>query len=299
MCPSLSARAIDDVTPCAGDNLSCVGLSQSEDACDVTVRIVERLSQDVGRSFLTRQVRQQHQKPGLDRLSLFHVGSGMSTGVDGFRQPRTDGDLTARARRLHHVDRESCRRRREERSSVADRGAVRCLPAHPHVLNHVFGIRRGAQHAVSDADQARTQPQKSREAVVGVHGSGRGNSGAAARHVKHWFLSRVGHDISWIMNFHVHGTRMWYGSRDQPVHLEALQEALARAAGGGVRTCRRGCHAKSRRPGDRCDQSEPRRTGSRAAVPRGFVLSVKCAATRVAASSCPARRHSLTRRSCD
>ena len=54
-----SPSAIGDVLASAGRHLPHVGLLKSKDARDVMVRIVERLSQDVCRSFRRRQFLQQ------------------------------------------------------------------------------------------------------------------------------------------------------------------------------------------------------------------------------------------------
>ncbi len=152
--------------PSASDHLPRVRLFNPKDVRDVTVRIVERLSKDVRRSFNGRQPFQQEPHPHLQRLPSFRSLSRIGFRVDWLWQPRCDVRLSARAGRLQYVDRQSRRRRNEKYRGIPDHPAIGSLPAHPNVLHNVLGFRWAMEHSVGDAEETRTYAQERREAVV-------------------------------------------------------------------------------------------------------------------------------------
>jgi hypothetical protein len=161
--------AIRDVLARASHDLPRVGLFEPKDIRDVTVCIVERHSKDERSSLPGRQPLRQCQDPQLQRLASFHSRPRIGAGVDWFRQPGLDVRLSAPAYRLHDIDRQVCRRRRQERRSIANQAAIRRLPAYPDILHEVLGLGCAAQQAVGDAEETRSLAQEHRKAVVRVH----------------------------------------------------------------------------------------------------------------------------------
>ena len=114
--------AIRDVLTSASHHLPRVGLFKPKDIRDVTICIVERLPKDVRGSFGGRQLFQQYQDAQRQCLAAFRSQPRVGARIDWFRQPGSDVRLSARACRLHDVDRQSCRRRREECRGIANHG---------------------------------------------------------------------------------------------------------------------------------------------------------------------------------
>lgn len=166
-CDTVRAAKAGNVLPGARHHLARVGLSEPQDVRNLAVGIVERLPEDVRRSFGGRQLLHQYQEAQLQRLTSFHCRPGIGAGVDRFQQPGPDGRLPPRACGLHDVDRHAPRRRCEERGGVANQAAVYRLPAQPDVLHKVLGLGRAAKHAAGDPDETRTHAEECRETVVG------------------------------------------------------------------------------------------------------------------------------------
>ena len=143
-----------------GDELPRVGFLQSKDLRDVAVRVVEGLSKNVGGPFRGRQPLEQDAHRARQRIGAFGTYRLVGAGVDWFRQPGPDGCFAARVCGLYDVDRNSCRRRREEGGGVTDAVTIRHLPADPHVLHNVFGRRRATQHAVGNAEESRAHSEE-------------------------------------------------------------------------------------------------------------------------------------------
>jgi hypothetical protein len=152
--------------------LSRIGFVKPKDVRDLAVWIVERLTKDVGGSCGGRQLFQQQQHPKRQRLASFRTQPRVGAGID-WLQPGSNVRLSARARRLHDVDRQSPRCRHEECRGIPNPAAIGRLPAYPNVLHDVFGRGFTVQHPVGDAKETRTYAQECREAVVSgrVHGS--------------------------------------------------------------------------------------------------------------------------------
>ena len=134
------ASAIGDVLPGASHYLPSVGHFKPKDGRDVAVGIVERFSEDVRGSFGRRQPLQQQANPTCQRLASFSSRLRVGAHVDRFRQPGFDARFPARACRLHDVDRQPFRGRREERRRIAHHAAICRLPAQPDVLHNVLGF---------------------------------------------------------------------------------------------------------------------------------------------------------------
>src|SRR5215471_11468436 len=118
-----------DVLPRARHDLPRVGLRKPKDVRDVAVRVVERLTKDVGSSFGGRQRLQKHPDATRQRLIPFRGHARVGAGVDWFRLAGLDARFPPCACRLHDVDRQSSRRRRQECRGVTDNAAIRRLPA--------------------------------------------------------------------------------------------------------------------------------------------------------------------------
>jgi hypothetical protein len=161
--------AIGDPLPGARHHLPRVRLFEPEDVRDVAVGIVERLPKDEGGAFGGSQPFEQQQNPGRQRLASFHFQPGVGAGIGWFRQPGSHIRLPARTRRLHDVDRQSLRRRREKRRGVSNEAAVRHLPPDPDVLHDVLGLGGTPEHAEGDSEETRTHRHKRREALAGIN----------------------------------------------------------------------------------------------------------------------------------
>jgi DNA-binding CsgD family transcriptional regulator len=110
--------------------LSRIRFVEPKDVRDLAVRIVERLTKDVGGSCGGRQLFQQQQHPKRQRLASFRTQPRVGAGID-WLQPGSNVRLSARARRLHDVDRQSPRCRHEECRCVPKPAAIGRLPAYP------------------------------------------------------------------------------------------------------------------------------------------------------------------------
>src|SRR4029077_11325517 len=67
---------------------------------------------------------------------------------------------------LHEIDTESCGCRRQECGRILNHVSIGRLPAQPNVLHDILGLRRTSEHAVGDAEQTRTPPRESLNAIV-------------------------------------------------------------------------------------------------------------------------------------
>jgi hypothetical protein len=144
---------VRDVVPGSSHHLPRIGLFEPKEIRDITVWIVERFPKDVRGSFGGRQLFQQQENATRQCLTSFRFQPRVGAGVDWFGQPGSDVVLSARARGLQDVDRESRGRGNEERQRIADRAPIRGLPPNPDVLDDVLGLRRAAQHAIRNAKQ--------------------------------------------------------------------------------------------------------------------------------------------------
>ena len=119
----------------------------------------EHVVQQEGRALERRQTFQrQHQRQG--DVLLFRLLD------DRIGQPRADIGLALVPRRLELIETEARDRAAQERLRLTHRAAVGPHPADEGLLQHVLGIGDGAEHAVGDAHELRTQRVEAFRRVV-------------------------------------------------------------------------------------------------------------------------------------
>ena len=134
----------------AGSELAAGGGIAADGRGDFLEFQPEHVVQQEGRPLERRKTFQrQHQRQGDVLLVLLFD--------DGIGKPRADIGLALAPRRFELIETEARDRAAQERLGFAHLAAVGPHPADEGLLHDILGVSHGAEHAVSDAHELRTQ----------------------------------------------------------------------------------------------------------------------------------------------